>query len=104
VAGAAYAYAYYLSARLSLTVLGGERWPVLSRILKEKEDKNMKMTIDITATRESNNVIGSYYRVSAWEGSRYLGEAIYAGYTKKESLLRARESVRESGGLGIWAN
>jgi len=64
----------------------------------------MKMVIDITATRESNNVIGGYYRVTAWEGMRYLGEAIYAGYTKKESLLRARESIREQGGLGIWAN
>lgn len=74
----------------------------LAGILKEKESKSMKMTIDITATRESNNVIGSFYRVTAWEGSRYLGETIYAGYTKKESLLLARESIRESGGLGIW--
>jgi hypothetical protein len=42
--------------------------------------------------------------VSAWRGMQYLGNQIYAGYTRAESLRLARESVLERGGLGIWAN
>lgn len=62
------------------------------------------MRVQFNIYREGNNVIGSFYRVTAWEGERYLGEGIYAGYTRKESLSMARESVRERGGLGIYAN
>lgn len=62
------------------------------------------MKLELTITRDGNAVIGNYYRVSAWRGSSYLGEGIYAGYSKRESLRLARESIRERGGLGIWAN
>lgn len=61
------------------------------------------MAIELHATRESNAILGNYYRVTAWDGASYLGEQIYAGYTKRESIRRARERVREQGGLGIWA-
>ena len=62
------------------------------------------MKLEFNVYKEGNNIIGSYYRVTAWRGSSYLGEGIYAGYTRKESLSLARESVRDRGGLGIWAN
>lgn len=62
------------------------------------------MRLELTAYREGNNILGSYYRVTAWRGDSYLGEGIYVGYTRAESLQRARESVRERGGLGIYAS
>jgi len=64
----------------------------------------MTNKLELTIERDGNNVIGSYYRVSAWRGMQYLGQQIYAGYTRSESLRLARESVLERGGLGIWAN
>jgi hypothetical protein len=59
--------------------------------------------IDLLVSREGNGVLGNYYRISAYDGDSYIGEEIYAGYSKRESMQRARESVREKGGLGIWA-
>lgn len=59
--------------------------------------------IELLVSRESNGVLGNYYSISAYDGNTYLGQEIYAGYTKRESERRARESVRERGGLGIWA-
>jgi len=59
--------------------------------------------IDLLVSREGNGVLGNFYRISAYEGDTYLGQEIYAGYSKRESMQRARESVRERGGLGIWA-
>jgi len=60
--------------------------------------------LELSIERDGNAVIGNYYRVSAWRGMQYLGNQIYAGYTRAESLRLARESVLERGGLGIWAN
>jgi hypothetical protein len=59
----------------------------------------MSARIELTATREGNNYIGNFYRVSAWQGSRYLGERIYAGYTKRDSLRLAREIIKFRGEL-----
>jgi hypothetical protein len=59
--------------------------------------------IELLVSRESNGVLGNYYRISAYEGDTYIGQEIYAGYSKRESEQRARESVRERGGLGLWA-
>ena len=59
--------------------------------------------IELLVSRESNGVLGNYYSISAYEGDTYLGQEIYAGYSKRESERRARESVRERGGLGLWA-
>lgn len=58
--------------------------------------------IELLVSRESNGVLGNYYSISAYDGDTYLGREIYAGYSKKESMQRARESVRERGGLGLW--
>lgn len=55
--------------------------------------------IELTATKDGNAILGNFYRVSGWKGSRYLGERIYSGYTKAESLRLAREIVRERGEL-----
>ena len=59
--------------------------------------------VELSVSREGNAVLGNYYRINAYDGSTYLGQEIYAGYTKRESIRRARESVRERGGLGLWA-
>jgi len=59
--------------------------------------------VELLVSREGNAVLGNYYRINAYDGSTYLGQEIYAGYTKRESIRRARESVRERGGLGLWA-
>ena len=59
--------------------------------------------ISLSVSRESNGVLGNYYSISAYNGDTYLGQEIYAGYSKRESMQRARERVRERGGLGLWA-
>ena len=59
--------------------------------------------VNLLVSRESNGVLGNYYSISAYDGDTYLGQEIYAGYTKRESIRRARERVRERGGLGLWA-
>ena len=64
----------------------------------------LSQKLELQATRDGNSIIGSFYRVTAWRGEDYLGEEIYSGYTKRESLQRARERVKERGGLGIFAN
>jgi hypothetical protein len=64
----------------------------------------LRERLELRATRDGNAIIGSFYRVTAWRGEDYLGEGIYSGYTKAESLRLARESVKERGGLGIFAN
>jgi len=59
--------------------------------------------VELLVSQESNGVLGNYYSISAYDGDTYLGREIYAGYSKRESMQRARESVRERGGLGLWA-
>ena len=60
------------------------------------------MKIELTITRESNGVLGNYYRVTAYEGETYLGNEVYAGYTKAEARARAKERVESEGGLGLY--
>ena len=59
----------------------------------------MSERVQLTATRDGNNILGNFYRVSAWRGNSYLGEKIYAGYTKRDSLRLAREIIRDRGEL-----
>jgi len=59
--------------------------------------------ISLSVSREGNAILGNYYEISAYDGDTYLGQEIYAGYTKRESIRRARERVKERGGLGLWA-
>jgi len=47
--------------------------------------------IQLMIERDGNNVIGSFWRVVAYEGESRLGECVYAGYTKKQALALARE-------------
>jgi hypothetical protein len=70
----------------------------------ERDKGGERVKLDFNVYREGNAVLGNYYRITVWRGESYLGEGIYAGYTRKESLSMARESVRERGGLGIYAN
>jgi hypothetical protein len=57
------------------------------------------MKIDLTVTRDGNNIIGNFWRVSAWRGSAYLGEKIYAGYTKRDAVSLARGYIAGNGSL-----
>jgi len=59
----------------------------------------MSERVQLTATRDGNAILGNFYRVSAWRGNSYLGERIYAGYSKRDSLRLAREIIRERGEL-----
>jgi hypothetical protein len=59
----------------------------------------MSERVELTATRDGNAYLGNFYRVSAWRGNSYLGERIFAGYTKRDSLRLAREIIRERGEL-----
>ena len=57
------------------------------------------MKIELVARKDSNNIIGGFWRVRAYEGERDLGEQIYAGYTKREAIDRARQMVNNRGRL-----
>jgi len=59
----------------------------------------MSQRLEITATRDGNNILGNFYRVSAWRGNSYLGKRIFAGYTKRDSLRLAREIIKDRGEL-----
>lgn len=59
----------------------------------------MSQRVEVTATRDGNAYLGNFYRVSAWRGNSYLGERIFAGYTKRDSLRLAREIIRDKGEL-----
>jgi len=59
----------------------------------------MSARVELTATRDGNAILGNFYRVSAWRGNSYLGEQIFAGYSKRESLRRAREIIKDRGEL-----
>jgi hypothetical protein len=59
----------------------------------------MSERVQLTATRDGNNILGNFYRVSAWRGNSYLGERLFAGYNKRDSLRLAREIIRDRGEL-----
>jgi hypothetical protein len=63
----------------------------------------MSARLELSVSRDGNGIIGNFYRITAWKGESYLGEGIYSGYTRKEAIRLARESVKDRGGLGIWA-
>jgi hypothetical protein len=57
------------------------------------------MSLELLISRDGNHVIGNYYRISAYRGNTWLGERIYAGYTRRESERMARAMIRERGSL-----
>jgi hypothetical protein len=59
----------------------------------------MRERLDFNIYKDGNNILGNFYRVSAWRGNSYLGEKIFAGYTRAESLRLARQVIRERGEL-----
>lgn len=59
----------------------------------------MSERLELMVTREGNHILGNFYRVIAYRGSSRLGEKIYAGYSKRESVRLARELIRERGRL-----
>ena len=66
-----------------------------------RERKQMK--VQLIATKDGNNILGSFWRVRAYgtQGGREqdLGEQIYAGYTKREAIDRARQLINNKGRL-----
>ena len=57
------------------------------------------MSLELLISRDGNNVIGNYYRISAYRGDTWLGARIYGGYTRRESERMARAMIRERGTL-----
>jgi hypothetical protein len=57
------------------------------------------MKVQLLVERDGNNVIGNFWRVVAYEGESRLGEQIYAGYTKREAINRARQTINNEGRL-----
>ena len=43
--------------------------------------------ISLSVSREGNAVLGNFYRISAYDGDTYLGQEIYAGYTKRLRIM-----------------
>lgn len=41
--------------------------------------------------------------VTAYVGDDYAGSSSFYGYNKREALSRAREMVKNQGGLGLYA-
>ena len=59
----------------------------------------MTERVELLVSREGNAVIGNFYRVVAYEGESRLGERVYAGYSKRESVRLARVLLKERGRL-----
>ena len=59
----------------------------------------MSERVELMVTRDGNAILGNFYRVVAYRGSSRLGERLYAGYSKRESVRLARELIRERGRL-----
>jgi hypothetical protein len=57
------------------------------------------MKIQLIAQKDSNNILGGFWRVRAYEGDEDLGEQIYAGYTKRQAVDLARQVVNNKGRL-----
>lgn len=60
------------------------------------------MRTTLSAERVKSGEVAGAWEVTAWRGSDYLGREVYLFYTKREAMAKARETVREEGGLGIW--
>lgn len=59
----------------------------------------MSERVELLISREGNAIIGNFYRIAAYRGEDRLGERIWAGYTRRESVRLAREIIRERGRL-----
>ena len=59
----------------------------------------MSERLELMVSREGNAVIGNFYRVVAYRGESRLGERVYAGYSKRESVRLARELIADRGRL-----
>ena len=59
----------------------------------------MSERLELMVTREGNHILGNFYRVVAYRGSSRLGERLYAGYSKRESVRLARQLLKERGRL-----
>ena len=68
-----------------------------------ESERVLSARLELSVSRDGNAYIGNFWRVSAYRGDSYLGEGIYSGYTRKEAIRLARESIKDKEGLGIWA-
>ena len=59
----------------------------------------MSERLELMVSREGNAVIGNFYRIVAYKGADRLGERLYEGYSKRESVRLARTLIRERGRL-----
>ena len=47
--------------------------------------------LELLIEKDSNNILGSFWRVVAYEGDSRLGEQLYAGYTKRDAVRLAKD-------------
>ena len=59
------------------------------------------MRTTLSAERITRGELSGAWIVSAWIGESYRGEETFLYYTKREATARAREIIKEEGGLGI---
>lgn len=45
---------------------------------------------------------GGMWEITAWKGEEYLGSCSYLWHTKQDALRKARDTIKEEGGLGIF--
>jgi hypothetical protein len=46
----------------------------------------MSERVRAMVSREGNAILGNYYRIVAYKGADRLGERLYEGYSKRESV------------------
>jgi hypothetical protein len=61
------------------------------------------MRISLSIERVKSGEIAGAWEVTAWRGEQYLGRCAYLFYNKRDALRTARETIKERGGLGIFA-
>jgi hypothetical protein len=61
------------------------------------------MRVSLSIERIKTGEIAGAWEVTAWRGSTYLGRCAYLFHTRKSALASARETIKERGGLGLYA-
>ena len=59
--------------------------------------------LELSIERVKSGEIAGAWEVTAWRGSDYLGRSAFLFYSKRDALRVARETIKEKGGLGIYA-
>ena len=61
------------------------------------------MRISLSVERVRSGEIAGAWEITAWRGDTYLGRSAYLFHTKRSAIASARQTIRERGGLGLYA-